>query len=235
MDTLLDIRTAIQDDLTVGDESTLFSPPLIDRAVNRAYNTVAVLFRWPQLKDAKTTSTQAGVEYYDYPTTWRPDSIWRLEVDGIQYGESLDGSPLGFEDYLSWRNDSANANSAEYKWANQRMRFFMFPVPTSTGSGNISVWGMKNVVALSSDESTTVFSYNSPEVNEAIQLEALAILRSKGEDDNKSQLKSASAKQILSFSWNRLRQEQGKVERNQPMFNVSDMFGPRGTTSIGNF
>lgn len=238
MDTLANIRQACQDDLTIGDESTLFSPTVIDRVINRAYIKAATLYRWPQLEDAKKTSTEVNTETYDYPSVWRPDSIYRLEVDDVQYGEDPDGSPLAFEDYLIWRRDDDNASSTDEKWANQKTRFFIYPVPTTAGTNNISVWGVKNIVALSADADTTIFSYNMPEINEAILLETLAILKAKGEDDKGSQFRSIEAKQILTTAWNKLKQEQSKFEKNQPMFYVEDMFSNKRTTTknnIGNF
>ena len=234
MDNLANIRQAIQDDLTIGDESTLFSPTIIDRAINRAYRKAGGLFRWPSLEDAKKTSTQINQEYYDYPATWRPDSIWRLEVDDEQYGETPDGSPLTFEDYLIWRRDDINANSTDKKWANQKRRYFIYPVPTTAGTNNISVWGIKNVESLSTDSSETIFTSNMPECNEAISLEALAILKSKGEDDKSGQFRSIEAKTILTIAWNKIQQEQVKYEKNQPFFEVTDMFASRRTKTKGN-
>lgn len=237
MDVLSDFTQAIQDDLTINDGSTLYPPALIKRVINRAYIKAGTLYRWPQLEDAKKTSTQNGVETYDYPSTWRPDSIWRLEVDDEQYGQDTDGSPLAFEDYQIWRRDDANENSTDKKWANQKTRYFIYPVPTTNGSNNISVWGIKNIVALSDDSDTTVFSYNMPECNEAILLEALAILKSKGDDDKGGQFKSLEAKQILTTAFNKLKQEQNKYEKIQPMFHVQNMFvnGRNPSRIIGNF
>src|SRR3990167_6441159 len=210
MDNLGDFRQAIQDELTIGDESTLFTPTIIDRAINRAYRKSATLFRWPQLEDSKKTSTQANVEYYDYPDTWRPDSIWRLEVDDNQYGEDPDGSPMAFEDYLTWRADSDNDNSTDKKWANQKTRYFIYPVSTANGTNNISVWGMKNITALSEDDHETIFTDNMPECNEAIVLEAKAILKGKGEDEKSGQFASAEAKAILIKAFNGIKAEQAK-------------------------
>ena len=234
MDTLAQIRTGVQDDLTIGDESTLYSPTVIDRVINRAYVKCATLYRFPQLEDAKKTSTQANIESYDYPSTWRPDSLWRLEVDDKQYGEDPDGSPLAFEDYWTWRRDTDNANSVDKKWANQKTRYFIYPVPTAVGTNNICVWGVKNITALSVDGDTTIFSYNMLECNEAILLETLAILKAKGEDDKGGQFRSIEAKQILTVAFNKLKQEQNKYEKNQSMFHVEDMFG-RAKSKVGNF
>ena len=223
MDTLLNIRTAVQDDLTVGDESTLYSPNLIDRAINRAYRKVGGLFPWPELQDAKKTSTQVNQEYYDYPQNWRSDSIWKLTVDGVRYGEDPDGSPLSFDDYLNFKED--NPDSTDKKWANQWRRYFIWPVPSAQGDNNIVVWGIKVVSSLVNDADTTVFSYSTPEANEAIELEAVAILKSKGDDDKSGQFKSLEAKQILTVAWNKIAKEQAKYEKTSPFFDVPDFFG----------
>jgi len=237
MDILSEMRTAARSDLNVSSTSSLFPTATIDLALNRAYRKAGSLFRWPSLEDAKKTSTVANQEYYDAPETWRPDSIFRLEVDGNQYGETPDGSPMVYEDYLQWRADSDNDSSTTKKWAVQWLRYFIYPVPTTNGDNNICIWGVKNVVTMDEDTDTTIFSYNSPECNEAVVLEATAILKSKGEDDKSGQFKSAEAKQILIVSWNKIQQEASKYEKTQPFFYVEDMFSSQGTKTqiIGDF
>lgn len=223
MITYLDLIQAVQDDLNVGDESTLFSPTIIRRVINRSYHKVGGLFAWPELQDAKKTSTQVDQEYYDYPQNWRSNSVWKITVDGVRYGEDPDGSPLSFDDYLNWKED--NPDSTDKKWANQWRRFFIWPVPTTHGTNNINVWGVKAVTDLSLDADTTIFSYSTPEANEAIELEAVAILKSKGADDKSAQFKSLEAKQILGVAWQKITKEMAKYEKNQPFFEVPDFFG----------
>ncbi len=223
METLADIRQALQDDLTVGDESSLFTANLLDRVINRARRKVEGLFPWPELQDAKKTSTQASQEYYDYPQNWRSNSIWKVVIDDVRYGEDPDGSPLSFDDYLNWKEDYPD--STEKKWSNQWRRFFVWPVPTTQGDNNIHVWGIKVTSDLDADADVTIFTYSMPEANEAIELEALAILQSKGGDDKSSQFKSVEAKGILVNAWNKIKKEMAKYEKNMPFFEVSDMFG----------
>ena len=230
MDTLAQLRAAIQDDLTIGDESTLYSPNLIDRAINRAYRKVGGLFPWPELQDALKTSTQINQEYYDYPVTWRSNSVWKLTIDDVRYGEEPDGSPLSFDDYLNWKEDYPD--STDKKWANQWRRFFVWPVPTAAGTNNIHVWGVKVVETLSDDSDTTVFSYSTPEANEAIELEAVAILKSKGDDDKSAQFKSIEAKQILVVAWNKIAKEMAKYEKIAPMLDVPNFFGNSSTKDL---
>jgi len=67
-------------------------------------------------------------------------------------------------------------------------------------------------------------------------LEAVAILKAKGENEKSSGFKSAEAKQILAVAWGKIRQNQAKYEKVQPFFEVDDMFGPSNVKQItGNF
>ena len=237
LNTYQDLWEAVQSDLNVQDEAPLFPLATVKKVVNRAYIKVGGLFRWSGTEDAKKTSTQTNQEYYDYPSNWRDNSIWRLEVDDNQYGETPDGSPMVFEDFLQWKADSANDGSTKKKWANQKRRYFIYPIPTSAGSYNISVWGQKVVDALSGASDYTIFSYSMPEVNEAIVLEAVAILKSKGEEEKSGEFRSTEAKQICIVAWNKTRQEKSKYEKTQPFFDVPDFFGRGGSggQNTGNF
>jgi hypothetical protein len=235
MDTLADIRVAVQDDLNVGDESTLFSTSVINRAINRAYRKAGALFPWPELMDAKKTGTVADQEYYDYPETWRPNSIWKLTIEDSdgndeRYGEDPDGSPLSFDDYLNWKEDYPD--DTDKKWANQWRRFFIWPVPTADGTNNISVWGIMNVEELSANDDETIFSYSMPEGNEAVVLEAVAILKAKGEEEKEGEFRSNEAKQILAVAWGKIRQENAKYEKNQPFFDVPNYFGKSSSKDL---
>ena len=223
MDLYSELISALQSDLTIDDNSPLFPLATIKTTLNRAYLKCGGLFKWPQLKDAKKTSTVTSQEYYDYPDTWRPDSIWKLYMDSVRYGEDPDGSPITFDDYLNWREDYPT--DTDKKWANQERRFFIYPVPTTNGSYNIEIHGYKNVEALTNNTDITIFSYSMPECNEAIVLEASAILKNKGEEQKAGEFLSSQAKQILAVAWGKLREEQSKYEKIQPFFNVDDMFG----------
>ena len=224
MNLFTDLIQAVQDDMTIGNDSTLYPLTLVKRAINRAYRKTAGLFRWPETEDAKKTSTQANQEYYDYPQTWRSDTVARLEVDGDQYGEDPDGSPLAWSDWLIWKADENNDDSTDKKWATQKRRYFIQPIPTTAGTNNICVWGQVIPDALSADGDATIFSYSMPEGNEAIVLEAVAILKAKGEREKAGEFRSIEAKQILLVAWGKIQKEQGKFEKNLPFFDVPDYF-----------
>jgi len=233
MDEFSELVTAVQSDINVDGNSTLFPLTTVKLAINRAYRKAGGLFRWPETEDAKTTSTVTSQEYYDYPNNWRPDSIWKLLVDNVDYGD-----PLVFKDYL-YEKENSIPSGKTYLWSSQHRRYFIYPTPTTNGSSNITVWGQAVVSALSADDDTTIFSYAMPECNEAIVLEADAILKAKGENERSTEFKSLEAKQILATAWGKIRQDQTKYEKIQPFFDVPDYFSPNGlkssTDTIGRF
>ncbi len=229
MDTFLELQTTVQSDLNVDSNSTLFPLATIKLAINRSYRKCGSLYRFPELEDSKKTSTVASQEYYDYPDTWRPDSMWKLVVDDEDYFD-----PLAFKDYL-YEKENDVPSGADYLWSTQWRRYFIYPIPTTNGNNNISIWGVKNITSLVNDIDVTIFSYSLPECNEAVVLEAVAILKNKGEDEQKGQFRSAEAKQILTVAFGKIRQEQMKYEKTQPMFEVSDLFGSGVTSKIGDF
>jgi len=236
MDLFSELQTTVQSDLNITDDSTLFPLATVKLAINRAYTKCSALFRWPELEDAKKTSTEINQEYYEYPTNWRPDSIWRVAVGEERYGQDPDGSPMAYKDYMNWKED--NSASTSKKWANQWRRFFIWPIPTANGDNNICVFGQRIPDALSADADVTIWSYSMPECNEAVVLEATAILRYKGEEQKAGAFFSTEAKGILIVSWGKIKQEQMKYEKVHPFLNVPDYYATEtGTDSdeIGSF
>lgn len=230
MDTFSEIYLAVYDDLTASQDSTLYNITSVKRAVNRAYDKCAALFRWAKTEDALVTSTQKDIEYYDFPSNWRPDSAWALEVDGVDFDK-----PLLFDDY---RYEKINGlpSGIERRWSQQACRFFIYPIPTAAGTDNITIWGVKVPELLVEDTDTTIFSYNLRNCNDAIVQEAVAILKNKTDDKNTSQFRSTEAKSILITEWTNTRKEQMKYQKSRPMFDVPDYF-PKGNvkTLTGKF
>lgn len=227
MDLFSELIAAVQSDLTVGDESSLFDPTTIKRAINRAYRKIGGMFKWVETKDALKTSTLADAEYYDYPENWRTDSIWKLTVDGTDYGD-----PLTFKDYTFERENNYPAGLTNI-WSNFQRRYFITPVPSTTGNNNISIWGYKAVDLLVDTTDITIFSYSMSEINEAIVLEAVAILKNKGEISQPvrrsyatgSEMFSQEARSIVVNAWVKVAQEQSRLESTTPAWDVPNFFG----------
>lgn len=229
MDTFSEIRLAVYSDLTASQDSTLYNVTDVDKAINRSYDKCAALFRWSKTEDAKITTTQLNIDYYDFPDTWRPDSAWKLTVNGVDYGD-----PVLFPDYLKEIEDGI-PSGLERMWSQQWTRFFIYPTPASAGL-DITIWGAEIPDLLVNDSDTTIFSYSLRECNDAIVQEAVAILKNKTDNANISQFRSTGAKQILITAWTRIRQEQMKFQKIKPMFNVPDFFPKNGVkTTQGKF
>jgi len=218
MNTFSELINAVKSDLSIPATSSLFDETTIKSAINRAYIKCGALYPWPQLEDALTTSTIANQEYYDYPNNWQPDSAWKLEVDGEDYGD-----PLVFKDYL-YEKANGIPSGADRLWSTQWKRFFIYPTPTTNGNNNITIWGLKTVDTLVNNNDTTIFSYSMPDCNEAIVLEAVAILKKKGEDEQPGQFRSLEAKQILAFAWDKIQKNQNKYKKTTTFFEVNDFF-----------
>lgn len=234
-DNLSEIRTIVQSDLNVTSSSSQFPPATIDSAINRAYRSGGSLFKWPALQDAKKTVTELNINYADAPTNWRPNSIWRLTIDGEPYGDEPDYSPLKFKDFLDWLDDD-NAILTEKHWSVQWLRYFFNPTPSQAGL-EICIWGQENVEKLTADNSETIFTDNLPECNDAIAKEATAILKHKGELPKTGELFSAEAKTIFALAFGKIKKESGKYVKVYPFLNVPNFFGPtlQGEDLTGRF
>lgn len=237
MNTLLQMRQAVQTDLSVGDETTFFTPDVIDLAINRAKIKAEALCNWPALEDAQRTfsalqSDGTPWEYYDYPDNWRPNSIWKLEVDGEDYGE-----PLDFKSY-QYEQQNGDPAGRDKKWANRWKQYFLDPAPTTQGL-TIDIWGFKLTDDLVADGDETIFSYSMPECNLAIIDEAKAILKTKDDTINETQFFSSSAKQMLMDAYKRIEQNKAKSQSTIAFFKVPDFFATRRRgrrdTDIGDF
>jgi len=217
----MQLIATVQSDLTINGTSSFLPATTVKLAINRAYRKIGSFFKWAETEDAEKTGTIATQEYYDYPDNWIPDSIWKITVDGIDLGD-----PLVFKDYL-YEQENNFPSGEKTIWSSQWRRFFILIngiAPTTTGTNNISIWGHEAVSSLVEDTDVTIFSYSQPELNEAIVLEAVAILNSKGNEDTKSQFRSLEAKQIATVAWQKIRQNQAKYQKTTPFFDVPNYF-----------
>lgn len=218
MDTFDDLRTALRTAMNIDTNSTLYDANTVDLALNQAKWKAEGLYAWPELQDAQKTSAVNGQENYDYPQRWRSMSIWRLSVDGLDYGP-----PLALKDYL-YEIDNNFPNGQKNIWTNQGRQYFIRPIPTVDGDNNIAIWGLKTTDKLANGTDTTIWSYSLPECNVAIVQEATAILKGKGEDLPSDQFYDQGALKTLMAVWQRISSGMAQQQKTKPMFNVPDFF-----------
>jgi hypothetical protein len=223
MNLFSELISAVQSDLNITGSSTLYPLATIKQALNRSYIKCSGLFPWPDTEDAKVTSTEKDAEYYDYPDNFTPDSIWKLSVGGIDYGE-----PISFKDFM-YEKEQGVLTHRRHAWTTQWKRYFIYPIPTVDGSDDITVWGNRVVDALVEDADVTIFSYSLPQCNESVVLEAEAILKAKGDEEQQGAFRSQSAEKTLVITWNKIKANQAKYTKTQPQFIIPDFFGNRGT------
>lgn len=240
MDLFSDLISAVQSDLTIDNNSSLFPPVTVQLAINRSYRKIGGLHLWPETEDAQKTSSVANQEYYDFPETWLAYSLWKLTVDDVDYFD-----PIAFADFQNEKENNWPSGLKKAFTQNQR-KFFIYPIPTTNGNNNISVWGQKAVDKLVNPTDTTIFSYSLPEVNEAIVLEAGAILKLKGQIEQPVQrsfiggtlLLSMEAQNVVGIAWRKVQTQKMKTEKIKPFFDVPDFFAPRigrNKTKLGEF
>lgn len=235
MNTYSEMVAGAQLDLNKGAESTFITPASVGSYLARAYLKAYGLFLWPESEDAKKTSSVADQEYYDYPQTWIPDSIWKLKYNSVDLKD-----PLVFKDYL-YEKENSYPNGNKRIWSSQWRRFFITydgASPTSNGNNNIEVWGKKAADTFNSDNPLTIFSYSLPECNIAVVDEAVAMMKSKGDNDQGGAFKSAEALKTLTVAYSKIKASQSKYEKTTPLLDVPDLFednNSRTKTNIGDF
>lgn len=228
MQTREDMENELVTRLQVASNSTRFTSSRITELIQNATTWAGGLYVWNELVRGRRTSTVASQEYYDYPGDFRSETIIRVEIDDLEYDRK------NFEDYLDFKKEFPN--STDRIFANYGRQYFVFPTPTSNGSGNLVVWGAVQHPALSTAETKTIFSDSNEQGNEAIVKKAfsVAIVR---DDTALSKTEEAEAIAMLG----KLRKTQiNSTQRNQrlnhPMFQVPDYNAGRGSASaIGNF
>lgn len=228
MNTFQEMYTELQSRLSVTENSTFYTLTRVKSAINNSYLWAVALFIWPATQKAKTTSTVANQYYYDNPAGFRTDSIYRVEIDGLEY------DPKSFEDFLDYRRD--NPKNTKRIFASHGKQFFVFPTPTADGDSNMDVWGQEAVTTLSADGDKTIFSDSEPEGNEAIVKQALSVLQAKGKDKKTGQIEDAEAKQILATIYSKQLSQKQKYQRlDHPKFDVPDYYSSGIAQNIGRF
>jgi hypothetical protein len=167
LETRADLESELVSQLQVAANSSLFPSTRITELIRTAYKKATELFIWNDLVKAMCTRSFSGYEYYDYPDEFRSGTIIRLEMDDEPYERK------NFEDYLEYKHQ--NSSSTEKLFSSFGRQYFIWPIPTTTGTDNITICGA--VVADPLDDATdeTIFTNNNEDCNLAVVGLALSI------------------------------------------------------------
>jgi len=128
--------------------------------INKAGERVCDFRRWKVLELAKQTTTKPNWEYYDYPSEFKTNSIYYMEVDGNEYIEK------SWDDYQAYKE----AESTDKIFTSHDAFYFIHPTPTKDGK-EILIFGIKKWTKLVNDADKSIFP---SEFDEAIIKLALA-------------------------------------------------------------
>ena len=227
MRTRADMEAELLARLQVANNSTMFPSARITTLIQNAYIWATTTWVWTDLVNGKYTSTIANSEYYDYPADFRSNTIMRLTVDGVSYDRKA------FEDYLAYKERNP---SDKYKmFASYGRYYFIHPTPTANGSNNITVWGALMADGLPNANSTTIFTDNKEEGNEALVRKALSVALTRI-DKNLSVAEEQAARDMFAKLYiDELAATQRDQRIQHPKFLVPDFYAGRYKTSYGNF
>jgi len=227
MDTRSDMETELVSQLQVADNSSQFPAARITLLIQNAHTWATNLFVWTDLVKAKKTKTVAGQEYYDFPDELRSNSIVRLTIDGDSYERK------NFEDFRAYKEN--NSTSTKKIFANYGRQFWVNPIPATTGSNNLIIWGAVQADALSAGSSETIFTNSNPEGNEAIVQRALGVAL-KRIDKKQSILETQEALATLQkLHEDEISSTQRDNRIDHPSMDVPNLHGRRTPPGVGKF
>jgi len=227
MRTRADMETELLARLQVANNSSMFPSTRLTTLIQNAYQWATTTWVWTDLVNGKFTSSVANNEYYDYPADFRSNTIMRLELDGVSYDRKA------FEDYLAYKERNP---SDQYKmFASYGRYYFIHPTPSASGTNNITVWGSLMADTLTLSTSTTIFTDNKVEGNEALVKKALAVALTRI-DKNLAKVEEQEAISLLTKIYV---DEKAATQRDQriqhPKFGIPDYYAGRYKTVYGNF
>lgn len=229
METLGDIRQALEDDLSVETTDVFYTQALLNRYINRAYKAIANLYPWQETQRALKRDTIANQEYVTYPDNLKTDSVNYITVDGEEH------KLISFRDYQRFKEE--HPNSTKKLASDYRRKLFIHPTPTTNGNGNINVWGNEVPDELSGDSAQHIFAYQSV-LEEAIYMYALglALMKGRGSHYERGKTMLGDAFTMARNEWTSQRRRQAEYRtENAQMWEAYDYLDETGRTKRGTF
>lgn len=218
--TFLESQNEVKNRLSISAGNPFWTDDMIKQWLNIA-NVWACAFRpWAFTEGAKKIPSVAGKRYYDYPISFRSDSLTRLSVADSSGNETW-YQKVRYDDFMNYLQN--NPDGTDKIFTDYRREYFINPVVDTDGL-DISVWGQQVPDTLVNDDDITPFTEGAPEGEEAIIKKALAIALKKS-NLTKAEEEEKEAILILQDLWSRISKNQASYHtKDTPFFNVPDYF-----------
>ena len=224
-------QQAVTDDISVTSGDAFYTTAIIKRAINRAYKWVAGLRNWPQTEEAYKRDTEAGKDYYNYPSDFKTDSITRLEYNNDEYTKTV------WRDFLRYQAD--NPNGTDKLFADYKRQYHINADVVVIVDG-VEVWGQIIPSDMVNSTDLTKFQGDS-NLEEAILKKSLSILYKKGRGQmyDRGVALEEEAKSLIADAWTQIMKAQGDyMSKDSVVFNHIEILPTRSQrrrSGRGNF
>ena len=138
--TFLELLTELNNRIAAAKVSGFWTDTMKKEWINKAGERICDFRRWKFLESAKKTTTVKDQEYYDYPSEFKLNSIYYMEVDGKEHIET------SWDDYQDYKA----AESTDKIFTSHNGFYFINPTPAEANL-EIAIWGIKKWVKLVND------------------------------------------------------------------------------------
>ncbi len=227
-------QQAILDDISVQTTDAFYTTALIKRAINMAHKWVAGMRNWPQTEETFYRDSQAGLNYYNYPSNFKTDSITELYYNGKEYTKTV------WREYRAYLRD--NVSGSDKIWSDLKRQYHINDnITISTIQNGIEITGHIGKPDLLVNGSDTTLFYGDENIEEVIFKKALSVLykKARGQMYDRGVALEEEAKAALGDAWIQIMKAQGDYKSGTGVvFNQIDILptskGSR-QTERGNF
>jgi len=143
---LSEFLVALNDRIAAAKVSGFWTDIMKELWIYEAVVRVCTWKNWKDLEDSQTDSTIKDREYYTYPTTFKTDSVFLIEIDDDEYIK------VSWDEY----RENKEASGSDKVFSIFAGKIYINPTPTAVGVENIVMWGYKNPVEMPTSEIFTV-------------------------------------------------------------------------------
>lgn len=217
-----EIKQLLRDDLSVETTDAFYTDALIGRAVNTAYRWLGALKNWPQTEMAYKRNTNIGQQYYNYPETFKSDSLRRLRFNNEEYTKK------NFR-LIEQRQDVSPVTAGERIFSDYKRQYFIYPTPSVVAE--VAVWGHEIPQKMVNDVDEHVFA-DEADLEDILLKKAKALLymKARGTMYERGQALDQEAKADAEAVWKLVKKNQAEYQTtdNDPMFNRIDVLNTAG-------